>query len=273
MEYQIWCDESDRKGVKYANFYGGAIVHSGHVTQVINSLEDKKISLGMFGEVKWSKVSKNYLEKYKMLIDEFFILMKAGKIKTRVMFTQNRIQPIGLSKEQKEAEYFLLYYQFIKHAFGLMQAPYHEIPTNLRINFDKIPDKKEKSDTFKSYILGLNKHLKVKNISLVPDNISEVVSHKHVILQCVDIVTGAMSFKLNKKHLVKPHGQRLRGKKTVAKENLYIHINGKIRELYPAFMFNIGVSTGWHEGEESLWSMPYRHWHFVPKKSKIIRGD
>ena len=187
------------------------------------------------------------------------------------MFTQNRFRPVGLSKEQREAEYFLLYYQFIKHAFGLMQAPYHEVPARLRINFDKLPDKREKCVTFKSYVMGLNKHLKIKNINLPSDNISEVVSHKHVILQCVDIVTGAMSFKLNKKHLIKPDGQRVRGKKTIAKEDLYVHINKKIRNLYPSFAFNIGVSTGWHDGEESLWSMPYRHWRFVAKESKIIR--
>ena len=38
------------------------------------------------------------------------------------MFTQNQFVPTRLSPDQRRAEYHLLYYQFIKHAFGLRFA-------------------------------------------------------------------------------------------------------------------------------------------------------
>ncbi len=35
------------------------------------------------------------------------------------MFRQNAQVPQNLTREHEENEYFLLYYQFIKHAFGI----------------------------------------------------------------------------------------------------------------------------------------------------------
>jgi hypothetical protein len=85
-------------------------------------------------------------------------------------------------------------------------------------------------------------------------------------LEGLDIVLGAMAFRLNEKHKEIPPGKKRRGKRTVAKEKLYKHILDKIRELYPNF--NVGVSTGrLNEGE--LWKHPYRHWCFEPRNFEI----
>ena len=72
-----------------------------------------------------------------------------------------------------------------------------------------------------------------------------------------------MVFRLNEKHLAKPEGQRVRGKKTIAKEKLYKYINRRIRAIYPGF--NIGVSTGRENDASKQWSHPYRHWLMIPK--------
>lgn len=270
MEYHIWCDESDKYGKRFSNFYGGALVASEHMAEVIEELQSAKLELNLYGEIKWSKVSENYLNKYIQIMLVFFRLMREGKIRTRVMFTQEIIRPVGLSREQVENGFFLLYYQFIKHAFGLIRCPYHPERSSLHIYFDKLPDKKGKAVDFKSNIYRLNNFINDKNIYLPFDNISEVVSHEHVVLQCVDVVTGAMSFRLNHKHKVTPPGRRVRGRKTRAKETLYKAINRMIQDLYCDYQFNVGSNTGWLEGEKSLWSMPYRHWRFVPKQHKII---
>ena len=94
-------------------------------------------------------------------------------------------------------------------------------------------------------------------------DIAEVCSHDHVLLQCTDIVLGAMFFRLNKLHLEKPEGSRVRGKRTIAKEHLYQHINARIREILP--YFNIGISTGSRNYQNAYWELPYSHWKFVPK--------
>ena len=104
------------------------------------------------------------------------------------------------------------------------------------------------------------------NIFIRKEDIVEIVSHNHVVLQCMDIIMGAMQFRLNDKHLEKPSGQRRRGKKTIAKEKLYKHINKLIREIYPNF--NIGISTGGNLYER--WEHPYRHWNFTPSEFKFV---
>lgn len=270
MEYIIWCDESERTGELYSNFYGGALVESTHVQYIIDRLNKKKEELNLFSEIKWIKITEAYQQKYIDILDDFFSLIEQGHIKIRIMFTDNARVPVGITKEQKENEYFLLYYQFIKHAFGLLRVS-HEFGTKLHINFDKIPDSKAKSDDFKGHIFGLNYFFNKSGVFLSRDSISEVDSKSHVVLQCLDIILGSMAFKLNKKHLAKAPDSMRRGKKTRAKEAVYKFINSKIQSLYKNYKFNIGISTGMrippYVMETAPWEMPYRHWVFESKNS------
>jgi len=137
--------------------------------------------------------------------------------------------------------------------------------------FDLLPDTKEKCNRFKSFILGLNKNFAEYNLFIPQDGIAEVKSHDHVLLQSMDIVLGAMDFRLNEKHPEKPEGQRFRGKKTIAKEKVYKHINELIRDMY-GYPFNIGISTGYKETKTCVdrWLMPYRHWSFESTPGGIV---
>jgi len=74
-------------------------------------------------------------------------------------------------------------------------------------------------------------------------------------------VLGSITFRLNDKHIAKLPGQKIRGKRTIAKEKLYKTILAEIKKIRPGF--NIGVSTGVFGDER--WHTPYRHWQFVPK--------
>lgn len=47
----------------------------------------------------------------------------------------------------------------------------------------------------------------------------------------MDIVLGAMTFHLNNQHMVIPEGAMEPGKKTKAKEELFQHILGLIRQV------------------------------------------
>lgn len=263
-EYLIFLDESERKGAYYSNFYGGVIVGGRHYDRITRRLNEKKRELNFFGEVKWSKVSESYLAKYIALVEVLFAEMKAGHLRVRIMFRQNAHKPQKLTREQIESEYFMLYYQFVKHAFGLMDMPDHGHPVGLRLYFDDLPDKAEKRQQFKGYVLalGANTEIAAREIVLTTDNITEVRSHDHVLLQCLDIVLGAMVFRLNDKHLEKPPGSRVRGRKTRAKEQLYKVIYAHIAAMRPHF--NIGISTGLADFAHGHWSEPYRHWKFVP---------
>ncbi len=197
-QYLIYADESHRKGKFFSNFYGGALVKYTNLEKINNNINDKKHELGMFQEIKWTKVTEQYLDKYKNLMNYFFTFVKSNKIKIRIMFRQNATIPQNLTKEQEENEYFLLYYQFIKHVFGIDYCNSNEKDRIvLKLYFDKLPDTKKKNRIFKGHIYALNEQLFFNNIHIYNEDITEVDSKDHVILQCMDVILGAMNFKLN----------------------------------------------------------------------------
>jgi hypothetical protein len=264
QEFIIYADESTQKGNYYSNFYGGALARSADIDNVRRILREAKQERNLFNEIKWSKVSAQYLDKYIGVMDQFFALVQQDLIKVRIMFTQNAHVPVGLDAYQRENSYHLLYYQFIKHAFGLSYANAGQEPIHLRIYLDKMPDTREKNAQFKAYLRGLQDaaHFRQARINIREDQIAEVDSHQHDLLQCLDVVLGAMQFRLNDQHKVKPPESARRGKKTIAKEKLYKHIHKQICQMHPHF--NIGVSTGTKGDRTNRWRHSYRHWLFIP---------
>jgi Protein of unknown function (DUF3800) len=271
-EYLIFCDESDIAGKFYSNFYGGVLVGSSQYDRMTARLNAEKARLNLFGEVKWAKVSANYVGKYEELMRAFFSELRAGHARVRIMFRQNAHVPARLTADQIEGAYFRLYYQFIKHAFGLAFHPPAGHPVRLKLFFDEFPETKEAATQFKGFILGLKDNPAIHHAGLTirPEDIAEIRSHDHVLAQCLDVVLGAMAFRLNDKHLEIPTGEKRRGKRTVAKERLYKAILADIRQLKPGF--NIGNSTGTGGDPTARWQAPYLHWRFVPSEMEY-RGE
>src|SRR5580700_2867151 len=85
----IFCDESVEKGAFYSHFYGGALVRSDDRERLEREIHEKKLALNIHGEVKWTKITANYVDKYLELVDCAFDLIASGRIKVRIMFTQN----------------------------------------------------------------------------------------------------------------------------------------------------------------------------------------
>lgn len=267
-EYIIFCDESEKEGKYYSNFYGGLLVGASQYERITKRLNAIKQELNLFGEVKWEKVTERYLPKYEILMQHFFEEVAGGNVKVRIMFRQNAFKPRGLTPEQIEMQYFLLYYQFIKHAFGLEFIAPSEDGTKLRLYFDQFPESRENVERFKGYLLALQKSKKftTTNVILRKEDVTEIRSHDHVLLQCLDVVLGSMAFRLNDKHKEKPLGKTRRGKRTRAKEALYKTILGEIRKIHPSF--NIGVTTSSSGNLRGRWENPYLHWRFQPKSAQ-----
>jgi hypothetical protein len=263
-EYIIFCDESEAAGKYYSNFYGGVLVGSSQYDRITARLNAEKQRLNLFGELKWSKVTANYVAKYESLMRVFFHEVRAKHARVRIMFRQNAHVPVGLSQDQIEGAYFRLYYQFIKHAFGLQYRSPAPPPAALKLYFDEFPDTREAATQFKGFILGLKDNPKIRQagFTIKPEDIAEIKSHDHVLAQCLDVVLGAMAFRLNDKHREIPPGQTRRGKRTLAKEQLYKTILAEIRHLKPGF--NIGISTGTGGDPAARWHAPYLHWRFMP---------
>lgn len=267
MRLLIYCDESADKGPFYSDFYGGALLKLEHRERIEARLNATKVSAGIQGEAKWTKIGPHNEVAYRAFIDAIFALIGDGDLKLRIMFTQNINQTRHL-KHDEDNRFYLLYYQFIKHAFGLRYCnPEKTDPIYVTVYLDDAPDTKEKLDNFKDYLSSLSAFpiLHDARVVIPKTDISEIDSKNHIILQAVDVVLGAMQFRLNEFHKEKPPGSKFRGKRTRAKERIYKHINAQIRALHPNF--NIGASTGQPGGYTDRWSMPYRHWCFVPKGS------
>ena len=269
LEYILYADESVCEGQYFSNFYGGCLVESRSLREVERVLNAQKQALNLHGEVKWQKVTETYLAKYVDLMSAFFALVATGKVKVRVMFTQNRNVPTRLTTEQRENAYFLLYYQFVKHAFGLAHAIHDQPYLRTRIYLDELPDTFEKRARFRAFLGALTKspEFRAARVVVDPEQIAEVDSHDHVLLQCTDIVLGAMQFRLNNMHERKPAGSSHRGSRTIAKEKLYKTILGHVRELHPNF--NIGITTGIRSDRANRWRDAYRHWLFVPSEHEV----
>lgn len=273
QEFIIFCDESDKNGKHYSNFYGGLIINSKDYEKIRQEMSLFCNEINLHGEIKWSKVSEAYLEKYMFVVNKLFEYIQTGAIKIRIMFTHNIFIPENLTPEEKEEAYTRLYYQFLKHSFGLPFVPQECAPINLKIYIDDLPETKDRCDRFKSHLVSLSKTNSFKRvpINIRKENVTEIDSKKHIFLQLIDLVLGAMTFRLNDKHLEKPLGQFRRGKRTVAKEKLYKHILTNIKALEPQAIyknFNIGLSTRDYP-KENRWHLPYKHWIFVPSAHKV----
>lgn len=268
-EYIIYSDESVSKGAAFSNFYGGALLRSRDIDNVRKQISDAKRSLNLYGEIKWQKVTANYLEKYVALMDLFFDLIAQDIIKIRIMFTQNIRVAANLTKEHRDQEYFILYYMFIKNAFGLIYCG--ERPVRVRLLLDQMPANREQRERFRGYVSGLSSNADFRNarITIRAEDIVDVVSHDHDILQCLDVILGSINFRLNNLHLIIPPGKKRRAKKTRAKETLYKRMNKRMCQIRPHF--NIGITTGSDGDRANRWQHSYRHWLFISTGAEIKR--
>lgn len=91
MEYILYCDESSSDGPKYSDFFGGCIINSVDLKNVENALNAKKDELNLHGEIKWTKVTAQYLEKYIAMVDLFLISSVMGKSKSGLCSETMRI--------------------------------------------------------------------------------------------------------------------------------------------------------------------------------------
>lgn len=267
VEYIVYCDESSDKGSLYVDFYGGSLVRADKLSIIEEALNEKKKALNLNGEIKWTKVTAQYLERYQEMMRLFFEYVRAGDIRVRIMFRAKANQRTLNDATSKDDRYFKLYYQFLKHAFGFRAPVSHTGEYYVHFMLDELPDHSEEANRFKDFLCDLPQTADMRETGLRvrKRDIGEVKSHDHVVLQCTDIVLGAMFFRLNRLHEVKPEGARTRGKRTIAKEKLYKTIQQEIAAIHPHF--NIGVSTGAHGKEYPHWDSPYEHWVFESQQT------
>ncbi|MEM6908131.1 MAG: DUF3800 domain-containing protein [Pseudomonadota bacterium] len=267
--YIIYCDESDVKGRFFSHFYGGVLLEASKQEELHEELQDLKDQVNVFGgEMKWQKITSHYVDKYLAFVDATFDILERGDMKMRIMFTQNRHVPL-LREYQVDNEYFLLYYQFIKNAFGLRYSVGDAGSASAAILLDDIPQNAEKLHQFKDYMSSLSAFpiWKRSGFSIAYEDITDVNSKNHNVLQALDVVLGGIQSRLNEKHTKPIPPAKRRTKRARAKDAVYKRIKERIFALYPNF--NVGISTGTPNGPEDRFHHPYRHWLLVPSNARV----
>lgn len=265
MEYIIYCDESVSDGKYYTDFFGGVLVRNTDYLYIRKALDEKKSELNLNGEIKWTKVTENYLDKYMEMMNVFFTFINENRLKVRIMFRETSQTPSNLRPDQVHNKYSLLYYQFVKNAFGLI---YHDSPNGkpvyLRLYFDSIPYPLDQREAFKMHIFSLqhNARFRRAHLKIRMDDVVEIDSSKHSIQQCMDIILGSISFMLNRKNELIPESSTERGHRTIAKEKLFHHILQLILKSDGIEFFDIKATTPISVPKD-FWTMPYRHWKFT----------
>jgi hypothetical protein len=266
-KYTIYCDESEKDGKYYSDFYGGVLVKTTDVSNIEEDFSKFKCDNKFFREFSFKKIGCQDEKIYCLFIDKVFDLVDSDKIKIRLMFRQNIYNPPAIV-ESDNSRYCKLYYQFLKHSFALEHSEFTNKKLNVSVFLDTMPEKDTNKIEFKNWVSEAINNMGFKSN---PELIQEKKSHEHILLQAVDVVMGGIQFRLNEKHKEKPIGKKRRGKKTIIKEKIFKHILKKIRKLKPANYknFNIGVSTGNYYNEiyshrKSRFVMRYRHWSFKP---------
>lgn len=270
--YIIFCDESDDKGRFYSNFYGGVLIEASKQEAIEAELQECKDRLNIFdGEMKWERISGPYADKYIDFVNTVFDIIERGDMKMRIMFTQNRNLPV-LEEYQIGRDYFMLYYQFIKHAFGLQFAVPDGGTASAAVLLDDVPHNAQKFHDFKNYLSSLSAFPKWTRagFSIAYEDIADVNSKTHNILQALDVILGGMQSRLNEKHTKPQPPAKRRGKRTRAKATVYTAIKDRVWKIYPRF--NVGVSTATPEGLHMRFEHPYRHWLFVPSNAQVDPG-
>lgn len=270
--YIIFCDESDDKGRFYSNFYGGALIEASKQQALEKELQDVKDDLHIFGgEMKWERITEPYADKYVTFVHAVFDIIARGDMKMRIMFTHNRNRP-KLDEYQIGNDYFLLYYQFIKHAFGLQHAVPPEHTASAALLLDDVPANAEKFEQFKNYMSSLSTFpvWTRAGFRIAYEDITDVNSKKHNLLQALDVVLGGMQSRLNEKHTKPVPPAKRRSKRAKAKEKVYKAIKDRVFDLYPNF--NVGTSTATAAGPHMRFEHPYRHWLFVPSSAEVDPG-
>ncbi|MCY3945145.1 MAG: hypothetical protein OXF44_02530 [Anaerolineaceae bacterium] len=256
-EFILYADESVERGARFSNFFGGLLISSRDRSLVVSLLEAEKQRLHLHGEVKWQKVSLNYLDKYQHLTSLFLDLVRDGKARLRILFTDNSDHPDCLTALNFRGRYLLLYLAFIEHAFDIACRSPRAEPVRLRILLDQLPVPADDKRAFRQRLYRLNSGpvFRSGNVRVFPGDIGEVDSRDHVLLQCLDVVLGAMQSAMNSP------GHRSSGNRSLARSHLSAHILRLVRSIHPDFQME--VTTPVASGEE--WACCYRHLLYGPE--------
>lgn len=267
--YVLYADEAytHNDSLPHRRFYGGCLLEARLREQYDRELSDLRLRLGLQGRVKWNKVRPFNIVRVREIVNLFLDWVENGTVKLRVMWLPQQIVE-AQSEHFQEYGYYILYYFFVTYGFGLK---FHDVG-DVRIEFlpDTLPDGPEKRASFRRFLMQAhtsNRFADGSDFSII--RVSGVGEEHHMLLQCVDVIIGALGFILNDGHVV-ISGDGKNSEWTIQKENFARFIIDRLNGICIAqgrepYIINRDTRVGF-DSEAAVpikvnnWRFNYRQW-------------
>jgi len=213
---------------------------------------------------------------YRELLDEFFACLETRNVKYRQLFLDRMHVRISDPLEDEPSDLdiqFKIYYQFLKHHFGLKFLPQAEHGFDrVYIRLDEHSSQKHK-ERLKSFAEGLPGIIKRTDLLF---HVSFVESRRHLRLQICDLIMGASGSYGNRMHLKRQPGILRMTSKQKLRRDLAKYIYEKLKSISMAERgsgsFNWFYSTGNDGKAENSLLHKIRIWKFEPTRCLIDEG-
>jgi hypothetical protein len=278
--YEIYADEAWTHGGEPLNrywcFFGGLFGLESDLDKLNCDLRKIKSKHGVRAEIKWTKVAKNNVPCCEEMIDCLFRYIGSTSIKYRQMFLDRslvRIPPFGETPLSDLDVQFKLFYQFLKHSFGLKYMTLASgVTTKLLIRLDNHSSLKHK-EGLAVFVEALPSYWGREALAI---GVSFINSAVHERLQICDLLMGAAGFYGNKYHARRQPGKRGMTEKQKMKLNLAKYVYNHLRQLDAAergtAAFNWFESTGLQGAPDNHHNHKARIWKFKPVNYNIDKG-
>ncbi len=143
--FEIYADEAwthipptIKEQNRYWNFFGGISGPQPDLNRLETLLQKIKIHFGNRAEVKWTNIFSGNIACYKAMVDCLFQQLDSSQLRYLQVFLDRKFiyinpasgKPIGPLELQSK-----IYYQFLKHSFGLKYLPHQNY--NVLIHLDR----------------------------------------------------------------------------------------------------------------------------------------
>ena len=265
--FAIYADEAwthEKPLNRYHFFFGGLLGSCSEMQELELCLKNLQNKHNDRREVKWSNLSKRNYNLYIDFINCFknFILFK--NIKYRQMFKDRSFHYTNDPLSNPLEAQYKLYYQFLKHSFGLKYIP--NIDSSICIYLDHHSNHAHQR-ALQEFVSSLPRLLNRKDLKI---KISFINSRKSRILQLCDLLMGAAGYYGNKLHNRRNSGKI--GMNSSQKLKLafckYVYNNLKDIDTIDrgSKAFNWFESTGTNLNSANHYNHKIRIWKFVPSQ-------
>lgn len=222
MKFTIVCDESSTDS-RYL-IVGALVIPRTNHALLIEELKDlkKQLNLRWEGEVKWKKISRKYLEKYKKLLDWFFEHLQSNHFRFRAhVIDTYKKEYRQYGEGDKETSFYKVFFHLLMQC--IKRLAIEEEGSNVLILLDDKSNRYPfRLSTLKQTLnRALNRDLKIKNLVANVEPRESSGKNAEGLIQIVDILIGAIGHIRN--------GFFKNAKASAAKQEIIAYIEGLLK--------------------------------------------